>query len=439
MKKNRTILLLAFLCLLGSTFILIVAFNEIEQPVVMETPQQTNPSKFVSAPIPDDLPGSVLKVKDVKPMPNYLQKSIDWLSISQRPDGSWGAGSHAHQRVTDPNAVSGDPATTAFAAMALLRTGSTPKKGKYADNVSKALDFILGSIEKTPKSAKNITQLTGTQPQVKLGQNIDLSMTLKFLTRSKTYFNDGSKKGSRISIAMDRCIAMLESNQSDDGSWNDQAWAPVLQSAMANAALEEVVVTGYANVSKDKLKKSRNYQKSNITAEGKASTGKAAGIDLYTVASTQRATALETAVVEKKLKKRLKNSKKERNEEEISLMLADEGYDKEEAKSMAKSYSRNKAAEKRMADDVILKGFGNNGGEEFLSFMMTSESMVESGDDAWNNWHSKMDKMLGKVQNGDGSWSGHHCITSPVFCTTAVIMTLTADRDQDILQNEQKG
>ena len=40
---------------------------------------------------------------------------------------------------------------------------------------------------------------------------------------------------------------------------------------------------------------------------------------------------------------------------------------------------------------------------------------------------------LQKVQNGDGSWSGHHCITSPVFCTAAVVQCLTTDRDATFL------
>jgi hypothetical protein len=62
--------------------------------------------------------------------------------------------------------------------------------------------------------------------------------------------------------------------------------------------------------------------------------------------------------------------------------------------------------------------------------MMTSESMVSMGTNAWDQWHSKMTNLLSSVQNPNGSWSGHHCITSPVFCTAAVVLALTADRDQ---------
>lgn len=435
MKKNRTFLLLVFLCLLGSSIALVFA-TENNQSVASPCQLKTNNYAQLVNQEYSAKQSQILKIDEVKPIPEYLGKSIKWLVDAQHEDGSWGAGAHRFQNVKNPKKVSGDPATTSFAAMALLRTGSTPKKGTYAKNVSKALNFVLLAVEASPKNATNITQITGTQPQVKLGQNIDLSMALKFLTRSKTFYNDGTKTDKRISTAMDRCIAMLEGNQSSDGSWNDQAWAPVLQSAMANAALEEVVVTGYGQVDEKKLKKSRAYQKSNVNIDGKAETAKAAGIELYAVASTQRATALESVEVAKRLKKR---KQKNRSKKEISKILKDDGYEAEEAEALAEAYVINKAASKRLADDVILKGFGNNGGEEFLSFMMTSESMVESGDEAWTNWHKKMDKMLSKVQNGDGSWSGHHCITSPVFCTTAVIMTLTADRDQAVLQAEKKS
>ena len=28
------------------------------------------------------------------------------------------------------------------------------------------------------------------------------------------------------------------------------------------------------------------------------------------------------------------------------------------------------------------------------------------------------------VQNADGSWSGHHCLTGKVFCTATALLTL---------------
>lgn len=46
----------------------------------------------------------------------------------------------------------------------------------------------------------------------------------------------------------------------------------------------------------------------------------------------------------------------------------------------------------------------------------------------WESWRSKMSSRLQQIQSADGSWTGHHCITSPVFCTAAGVQRLTADR-----------
>ena len=66
---------------------------------------------------------------------------------------------------------------------------------------------------------------------------------------------------------------------------------------------------------------------------------------------------------------------------------------------------------------------------------MTSESLVITGGEAWEKWDEKMHRRLNKIQNPNGSWSGHHCITSPVFCTAAVIQCLNTYRDTKMLRN----
>ena len=34
-----------------------------------------------------------------------------------------------------------------------------------------------------------------------------------------------------------------------------------------------------------------------------------------------------------------------------------------------------------------------------------------------------------KMQNNDGTWAGHHCITGRVAVTSAAILTLAVDRE----------
>jgi hypothetical protein len=82
----------------------------------------------------------------------------------------------------------------------------------------------------------------------------------------------------------------------------------------------------------------------------------------------------------------------------------------------------------RIEDPGFVNGFGSNGGEEFLSYMNISESLVVQGGDAWASWDAAMTGNLARIQNQDGSWSGHHCITGRNFCTSAALLVLLADR-----------
>lgn len=384
---------------------------------------------------------------DFKPIPAFLDKSIKWLADAQFDNGGWGAGLNAAQEIRDPKAVQTDPATTAFAAMALLRSGSNLKEGPYTANVQKALEYLLYAVENSKSDDMSITQLRGTQPQSKLGQNIDVSVTLQFLAKILPLAAHDKRLENRINGAMDKCIGKLEKEQLADGSWNTSGWAPVLNSAMANTALEYGNKAG-RTVQKDVLKKSQQYQAGNYDdASGGISSEKAAGISLYAISSTQRATAEDAQEVDKFIKANTSESapppsvlsENEVPDEEVTYNYLKNSYSEEKARKLAKSYTANKAATKNLQNDEVLSGFGNNGGEEYLSYAMTSESLVAAGDQkGWDEWHAKMKERLERVQNQNGSWSGHHCITSPVFCTAAVVMTLTADRDTDLLTANAK-
>ena len=110
------------------------------------------------------------------------------------------------------------------------------------------------------------------------------------------------------------------------------------------------------------------------------------------------------------------------------------GVVEDKARILVHSYELSVAQIRQLDNEQLLTGFGNNGGEEFLSYMLTSESLVLQGGDAWPLWKKKMNTRMAKIQVANGSWTGHHCITSPVFCTAAVVQCLTADRDGELLR-----
>ncbi|HLF62345.1 MAG TPA: prenyltransferase/squalene oxidase repeat-containing protein [Saprospiraceae bacterium] len=388
----------------------------------------TFPSQELQAPQPlIALPNVGADALIAKPIAPFVQNGIDWLANAQLPHGGWGAGQHALQHIRDPHAVQVDPATTAFAAMALLRAGNTLNTGQYSSHVRKGMEILLTMIENAPQGC-NITSITGTQPQTKLGQNIDVAMASQFLTKIRSTIKQDEALAKRIDKAIGVCVQKLEQGQNADGSYAAGGWAPVLQSAMATNALEEVVITGY-QVNTSKLDMAKAYQRENIDASsGSVRSGDAAGISLYALASTQRASAKDARKVRDMLDDDESIMMDAVEVVEVKKHLRKRGVSEEEAGMLAEAYVVNRSANEQLQNDDVLNGFGNNGGEEFLSFMMTSESMVSTGTQEWDQWHAKMTNLLSSVQNKDGSWSGQHCITSPVFCTAAVILTMTADR-----------
>jgi hypothetical protein len=171
---------------------------------------------------------------------------------------------------------------------------------------------------------------------------------------------------------------------------------------------------------------------------GEVKTEGAAGVSLYAITSNQRATAQEARDAELSVDD-AKSKGLVRSDAPVSKeSLMGAGHSEKDARRLADAYKQNKQAQRMLDDETVMSGFGNNGGEEFLSYMMTAESMVITGDKEYDGWYKKMSRRFDKIQEGNGSWSGHHCITSPVFCSAAVILTLTADRDAQILVKEKQ-
>lgn len=370
-------------------------------------------------------------------LPTYAEKGIDYLIEVQFENGGWGAGTHANQQMIDPTKVQVDPATTAFASMALLRSGNTLTKGKYHENLQKSLNLLLDIVEKAPEEGLSITGVTGTQPQIKLGQNVDATMCVQFFIRILSHTENNKKLHSRVTAAIDKCLHKIQKSQASDGSIQGGGWAPVLQSAMANNALELAYDAGL-DVDQETLEKSREYQKGNMRKDGSVKSERGAGVSLYAVASSQRATAKEARRAKEAIRKAKKNGKV-KNDAKITretLKQTGELSDKDVEYLMG-AYEQNQMTIDKMQDDKVIAGFGNNGGEEFLSFMMTSESLIITGGEEWESWEKKMNQMLENIQNTDGSWNGHHCITSPVFCTAACILALTVENDKELLMKEQ--
>jgi hypothetical protein len=236
-----------------------------------------------------DTKASNVTASPVKPaeIASFVNKGIGWLVAAQNEDGGWGGGSHSQQGVRDPHAVKTDPGTTAFTLLSLLRAGHTPVAGEYKAQVRRGLEYLIATVEKAPADGPRITDIDGTQPQTKLGKNVDTALAAQYLARAFALVPKDDPLYKRTDAALDKCLAKLHASQDKDGGWGQGGgWAPVLQSSLSCSALEIAQANG-KNVDGKKLELAREHQKgqvqvndgkATVTAEGSA---RSAGVSLY--------------------------------------------------------------------------------------------------------------------------------------------------------------
>lgn len=362
-----------------------------------------------------------------------LGRGLDWIAKAQNGNGGWGAGSHARQDIRDPHAVQTDPATTSMVAMAMLRTGSTPKSGPYRTELNKATEYLLAAVEKSAPASFNITELTGTQIQSKLGQNIDVILASQFFSNLLDHLGDNPQMKERVRKANAVCVKKIQSAQSSDGSIAGSGWAGVLQSSFAANSLE-AAEKHEIEVDEEKLQKAKDFQKGNYNATtGEAKTDMGAGVVLYSVSGSSRAAAKEARKVREEVERAKKEGRLAASAPVTAQNLEKIGFSESESREYATAYQVYESAKNTAQRDDVMSGFGNNGGEEFLSYLQTGEGMVINKDDQWTKWYDNVSGRLLKIQNDDGSWNGHHCITSPVFCTATCLLILSVNNDVERL------
>lgn len=362
-----------------------------------------------------------------------INKGLGWVTKAQNNNGGWGSGSHSRQDIVDPHLVQTDPATTAMVAMALLRSNSTLKSGQYSYQLKRALNYLLNAVETSSATSLNITDQQGTQIQIKLGANIDVILTSQFLSNVLEYAEHDSDLKARIKKSLNTCVAKIQRAQDSNGSTQGSGWAGVLQSSFASNALEAAQAQGVA-VDDKALERSREFQKKNYDAKtGDVNTDMGAGIMLYSVTGSARASAKESRKAEEAIEKAKRDGKLEPSAPVSAENLSSIGFSKDEAMKYSTAYNVYQSAKVRAQSAEVMDGFGSNGGEEFLSYLQTGESMIIGKDNAWTQWYDNIAGRMLHIQNDDGSWSGHHCITSPVFCSATCLLILSVNNDVERL------
>lgn len=389
-----------------------------------------------------------------KSLSENVNKGLAFLASLQHKNGGWSQGEESAQM-----GHSGDPlrdipnvADTCMATLALLRAGNSPKEGIYADNVLKAIDFICNQVEKADKDSLYVTDVRGTRVQGKLGPYVDTFTVSLLLAELKGRMPD-ERSEKRLAVALDKTIAKIQKNQRKDGTWANEGWAPILSQSLASKGLNRAAQNGF-QVPQEVLARAESYAKANtmpqapdaLASRGGPAGGFAGGLAGRAPASAGRSsTALGSAGVAlydgasnlTNLQDAVNTNKVlEKQFREIADKPTASPKDRDEAKAQLRRFAETEQAQKeataafvkRLDDKQFVQGFGSNGGEEFLSYMNISETLVVKGGPEWEKWDKRMAENLNNIQNKDGSWSGHHCITGRTFCTAAALLVLMADR-----------
>jgi hypothetical protein len=397
-----------------------------------------------------------MKPKDLSPA---VKKGLEYLVKAQQDDGGWnqgggwrtnlgGGGRVEGAKVEDPS----DIGNTCFALMALLRAGNTATEGEYKENVKKGLAFVITKVEKADKDSLYVTDVRNTQLQSKIGTYVDTFLVNLVLAEFRGKSGDQEKK---LVAALEKTMTKIVRHQTADGGFaGNNGWASTLSMGLCNKSIARAKERG-ATVDETVVKRAMAQSTASATGTAPAVVARPAGPALGGTGvggATTPAPALapvagkagDAGVALYAQSQGAGNSQDLLNSlradgEKAKLVLKDSKATKEEKtkaeetlRDLDKADKANDQVQanlaKQVKDDRFVAGFGNNGGEEFLSFMNISEALLLKGGKDWEEWDTKMVKGLEKAQDKDGSWQGHHCITGKTFCTSGALLVLMADR-----------
>jgi hypothetical protein len=325
------------------------------------------------------------------PLEEAVNKGLAWLVSVQGKDGGWGQDGGSNEVIRKDVAIESqgnDVANTSMACLALMRAGNTPSEGPHRDALARGIRFILSHVDESPDEGLTVTKRAGTQIQRKLGPNIDTFLANLVLAEADGRIAD-AVESKRVHRALEKCVAKIQRHQGKDGAWNEGGgWAPVIGTSLAARGLQQAEGKS-AGVKDENLMRIREnaYASREMPEAAKAD----AGVALYSEGAAMAGLAAAPA-------------------------------------SDLRAAEIRKATASKLADQRFVGGFGSMGGEEFISYMNISDSLVRAGGEDWKKWNGKIKEHLLKLQNQDGTWAGHHCITGRVACTSGAILTLLAER-----------
>ena len=186
---------------------------------------------------------------------------------------------------------------------------------------------------------------------------------------------------------------------------NDGGWAPILGTSLASQSLAVAQKRGL-DVDKDVLAKADEYSENLVAEAVGAGVGRRSGGGAYSSRPVDAGSAGVDLYRDAQILEQLSRNENKRRENAPAL----------------------RKIEAKLSDSSFQAGFGPMGGEEFFSYLNISDSLHRSGGEQWKKWNGDIKTKLARLQNSDGSWAGHHCITGRVAVTGAAVLTLQVDK-----------
>ena len=376
-----------------------------------------------------------------KPLGDPVKNGLAWLAKAQNSDGGWGQGGGwrtnlqgegGNGRVEGANVPDpSDLGNTAIALQAFLRAGTKLDTGEHSQVATKAAGFILAQLEADNEDSLFVTKVRDTQLQTKIGRYVDTFLAAQILSDLKGRFPNASDEERRTKL-LDKVVAKIQQHQNEDGAFaGNSGWAATLSQGICSRALNTAYAAGakvdLASLQKDHAQNATGLDRATGAVAGGVGAGAGdAGVEIYRYASKlggMSSFSLNNASRRVELEKTAQapaSTPEQKQEAQKEIASIDEA-DKDQ--KILLQQVAGKAAEKG-----FVAGFGNNGGEEFISYMNIGEALRNKGGEEWTKWDESMTKTIHADQNADGSWAGQHCITGRTFCTASALMVLMTDR-----------
>jgi len=339
-----------------------------------------------AAALPLMLPRILSAQEPPKPAESKPAETKPWQEFTPQSDRAVQRGNEFLMKTLGRNGGCGvdigqpdDIGCTAMAALALMAQGNTPVEGPHSREVQRILTYMLQKTENMP--ADDITSQMGTQLQNKIGRHAHSFFAATFLAEviGEGWDTEPVRTGLR------RVVTAIVGSQTAQGHWGDQSWAPMLGTVMGWVSLRASHFAGM------KVGGSSDLTAKYLVQQMQTQLAQHQGSWMHTL--YKNATGIRVL---------------------YALGMDSEPIAKKALEDVKQLVNKDNTA------------FSQAGGEEYLAFHLITETMLQKGGDDWATWFPSMrDKIIG-VQNADGSWTGHHCITSRTFCTAAAILVLTA-------------